>query len=56
MPDKSRFAVTLAALDAVHVEPEDLVTETASHPPVPDITTEQERERLALLRIGGAGF
>ena len=51
-----RFAVPLRDLEAVHVPIEDQVTELDADPPVPDITSEQERERLQLLRVGGAGF
>lgn len=56
MSATNRFAVPLTDLNAVHVPLADQVTETDTHPPVPDITEEQERERLALLRVGGAGF
>ena len=56
MSATNRFAVPLADLDAVQVPAEDQVTETETHLPVPDITGEQERERLALLRVGGGGF
>ena len=52
----NRFAVPLQVLDAVHVPLEDQVTEIDADPPVPDITDEQERERLQLLRVGGGGF
>lgn len=52
----NRFAVPLKDLEAVHVPVEEQITEADIDPPVPDITSEQERERLALLRVGGAGF
>ncbi len=56
MSATNRFVVPLKDLDAVHIQPEDQVTEIDKDPPVPDITSEQERERLLLLRVGGAGF
>lgn len=56
MSKANRFAVPLSELDAVHVAVEDQVEETDLTPPVPDLAEEHERQRLGLLRNGGAGI
>lgn len=50
------FQVPMELLDAVHVPSEEQVEAVDVDPPVPDITSEQERQRLQVVRSGGGGF
>lgn len=55
MGKDSPYKVPMSALDAVHVDPAEMVEELDVTPPVPDIKGMSERDRELMLRIGAGG-
>lgn len=56
MKGKSRFTVSLEELESVHVPVEEQVEERDVTPPVPEMKSEEERDRETILRVGVPGI